>query len=210
MQDLKQFDSIPFNHSALLSLLNTYKYPNDKISKLILNGDIIKLKKGLYVNSQKYRNSLLSKELISNLIYGPSYISFDMALSYYNLIPEKVLVCRALTTKRSKNFNTKLGLFQYTFSEDAYYSIGITKNNNNNNHFLIACPAKALCDKIIFTKNLLLNSQKATRNFLLNDLRINEENLKIIDLTIIEHCLINKRKRRQLNFLIKTIEKLLS
>ena len=46
---IKPFTNIPLSRQVLLSLLHGYKRPNDKISELIKSGDLISLKKGLYI-----------------------------------------------------------------------------------------------------------------------------------------------------------------
>ncbi len=38
----------------------------------------------------------LSRELISNHMYGPSYVSFKSALSYHGIIPERVHMARMM------------------------------------------------------------------------------------------------------------------
>lgn len=208
MKQLKQFGIVPFTHGALTLLLNDYKYPNDKISGLIDSGDIIPLKKSLYVLGDEYRSQKLNKEIIANLIYGPSYISFDSALSYYGIIPEKVTITTSITPKRAKKFSTVFGNFNYLHSSFDYYSIGIVQEKiGNQYHFLIASPEKALCDKIVFTKKLNLNSQKSMRNFLFDDLRIDLHHFQQPDLSIIEKCIKAGHKRKTLELALKIIRK---
>jgi len=50
---------------------------------------------------------------IANKIYQPSYISLEMALSYYHLIPESTYGLTSITTKKTSSFITKLGEFSY-------------------------------------------------------------------------------------------------
>lgn len=207
MKQLQQFDTIPYNHSALVNILNRYKAPNDKISRLIDSGSIIKLKKGLYVNSESYRTGGLSKELIANSIYGPSYISLDTALSFYGIIPEKVYVTNSITTKRSRDFNTPIGLFRYFQTKATYYSIGISQAASDRGYnFLIASPEKALCDKIVFTKNLSINSVKAMHEFIIYDIRANIEALQNLNFTHFVKCIEVGKKHKQLELLLKAIK----
>lgn len=44
--------------------------------------------------------------LLAGSIYGPSYLSFDFALAYYDLIPERVVNYTSATfgKKKKKNF----------------------------------------------------------------------------------------------------------
>lgn len=208
MKLLKQFGITPFTHGALKLLLYDYKSPNDKISRLISSGDIIPLKKGIYVISEEYRDQKISKEVMANLIYGPSYVSLDSALSYYGMIPEKVTVTISLTPKRAKIINNFFGDFIYLHSSAHYYSIGITRETiDNQYHFLISTPEKALCDKIVFTKNLNINSLKSMQQFLFEDLRVDSHHFTSFDHSVIEKCIKSGHKKKELGFLIKAIRK---
>ena len=113
MIKLAHFRNIPIESSALQSLMSNYKYPRNKVSALEKRGQIIRLKKGLYVVSDTISGKTLSRELIANHLYGPSYISFETALSIYGLIPETVYTVRSSTFKRGIRFANDVGNFEY-------------------------------------------------------------------------------------------------
>ena len=69
-----------FDYQALLGALQDYAHPRDKISDLLAKDIIIRVKKGLYVFGDSYRNKPYSREILANLIYGPSCISLEYAL----------------------------------------------------------------------------------------------------------------------------------
>ena len=48
------------------------------------HGGIVRVKKGLYVFGLDYRRGAWSREVLANLIYGPSYVSLDYALDAIN------------------------------------------------------------------------------------------------------------------------------
>ncbi len=202
---LKQFKNIPFTHSNLVSLFLEYNNPNDKISQLLKNKEIIKIKKGLYILGNDYEESI-SRELIANHIYGPSYISMESALSYYGLIPEQLYDITSVTTKSTKEYITERGCFSFIKSPIALYKIGIVSEQVNNHSFLIASKTKAICDKIIFTKKINIRSQKELVIFLEDDLRIDLEELNDLDLTEIDECIEVQRKSKQLILLKKILE----
>jgi predicted transcriptional regulator of viral defense system len=79
-----------FDYQVLLDTLSGYRKPRDKITRLLAAGAIVRIKKGLYCFGDPFRKEPISREHLANLIYGPSYISIDYALSYYGLIPERV------------------------------------------------------------------------------------------------------------------------
>jgi len=208
MKQLKQFGIIPFTNGALKLLLGNYSSPNDKISSLMASGDIIQIKKGLYVVSEDYRSKKISKEIIANLIFGPSYLSLDFALSYYGIIPERVAITTSITTKRGKYFSTTFGNFYYIHASYEYYYIGISQEKIENKFtFLIASPEKALCDKIVFTKKLHLNNIQSMQKFLFEDLRIDLHHIKSLNFSIIEDCISLNFKQKELILLLETLKK---
>jgi hypothetical protein len=171
------------------------------------HGDIIRLKKGLYVVSPKISRKPLSRELIANHLYGPSYVSFETALAFYGLIPEKVFTVRSATFKRAKQYENTVGRFEYITVPQDYYSIGIRQQTVENEYaYLIALPEKALCDLILTTPNLRLQSVKAMRIYLEEDLRIDFSVLQSVDTTIIKQCIENGRKKNELELLLQTFE----
>lgn len=209
MQRLKHFKSIPISHSILLGYLDEYKNPNDKIKQMISSGELIRLKQGLYVVGDIYRDAKISKGLLANQIYGPSYVSLDFALSFYGLIPERVYEITSVTTKMLKSYDTPFGRFTYLKSPLRLYSIGISiQTNSDDISYMIATAEKALCDKIAFTKNLGISSQKDMKVYLEDDLRIDLDGLKDFDLSIIKECVECGYKSRLLTYLYKTIKKI--
>ncbi|MBI2427114.1 MAG: hypothetical protein HYV34_04670 [Candidatus Kerfeldbacteria bacterium] len=75
-------------------------------------GYIKKLRRGYYMfaDTQLNEESLF---LIANKLYTPSYVSFEMALSYYGLIPEGVYSVTSATSKKTIKFKTPVGEFSY-------------------------------------------------------------------------------------------------
>ena len=84
----KRISGEEFDYQALLDGLREYDRPRDKITNLLRQGGIIRVKKGIYVFGERYRRRPFSRELLANMIYGPSYVSLETALHYYGLIPE--------------------------------------------------------------------------------------------------------------------------
>jgi hypothetical protein len=75
-------------------------------------------------------------------------------------------------------------------------------------HVLIATPEKALCDKIITTSGLLLRSIKQTKDLLIDDLRIEKEMLRTLNIKKIESWAPKAPKKSSLLILIKTLKSL--
>lgn len=174
--------SYPFSFNFLTDCLQSYKYPRDKITRMIKNEEIIRIKKGLYILSPKHGGNA-HLPVLANLIYGPSYISFDYALSYWGLIPEKVQVITSVTNKRNKQFNTPVGKFTYSYVNPIIFSIGATLITNENISFFIATKEKALCDKIASIKNIKNINDVST--YLRKDLRLYIENISDLDIALL-------------------------
>lgn len=204
---LNQFGIIPIDTAALKAALDDYKSPKDKITTLEQSGLLIRLKRGLFVVAPMLHSQPLSKELIANHIYGPSYISLQTALSFYGLIPERVHTVCSMTTKRSSSFINPLGNFDYITVPAAYFAIGIRQEIVNNNYaYLIATPEKALCDMIVETKGLKLQSIKAIQNYLEEDLRVDLSIIEHYDVDIIYQCMELGSKKRELTLLYKLLQ----
>ena len=64
-----------------------------------------------YVFSQDlHKEDLL---VVSNRIYSPSYVSLEWAMSHYRLIPEGVYTITAVTSLKTRSWNTPIGSFSY-------------------------------------------------------------------------------------------------
>jgi len=125
-------------------------YANDRAINGFLTynnkkGKILKLKKGLYGISK----SNFSSNLIANLAYKPSYISFETALSYYHLIPETVYSIISATSKASREWNMQNTNYVYRSIKKEAYAGYIIKTIENE-QVLIATPEKALADYCYF------------------------------------------------------------
>ncbi len=163
----------------LKPLLGDYTNPDDFISRMVKSGELIRLKNGFFLIAEKIKETPVPYEQIANLLYGPSYISLERALSYYKMIPEGVYVLTSVSANKSKNFNTPIGSFDYIYLNHQRYSIGIDQKENRFGRFLIATPEKALADLIHF------KSKKIEGKELLLDLienrRIDEDFLKSLN-----------------------------
>lgn len=174
-----------FDYLHLMQVLKEYKKPRDVVSRLIREGSIIRVKKGLYVFGDKYIQKPRSLEILANLMYGPSYLSFEYALSFYGLIPERVYEVSSATTNRTKSFDTPLGLFSYTHVPLNYYKLGLkAEKSASGREFLIAKPEKAISDVLL--KKTDLDTVKAVMNYLLNGMRIEQDSLMSLDIKLFE------------------------
>ena len=173
----QMIDRDVFDYQSLMQCLSDYSKPRDKIKRLIDAGDIIRIKKGLYLFGEAYRRAPVSRELLANLIYGPSYVSLDYALARHGLIPEKISAVTSVTTGRSQKFSTPFGLFVYRHLNERPYPAGVLLHQNRNGSFMIASPEKALADKVWADKRFAGGSITEYAAYLVEDLRIDRERL---------------------------------
>ena len=206
MENLEQFGIVPVDYGVLRSIYSNYSFPRNKIAALEQDGKLIRLKRGYYVVSPDVSKQLLSVELIANHIYGPSYVSMESALRYYGLIPEQVYTVRSMTVNRSKKIENSIGYFEYISVPHKYYPIGISQQMVQDKYtFLVASPEKALCDMIIATPRLNIQSEKALRAYLEDDLRFDMYALDSMNGDIIGECIETGKKKSILELLLKIL-----
>ena len=114
-------------------------------------GYLVKIKNGLYAFEEELPN--IKPEEIASLLYSPSYISLEKALSGYGFIPEMVYAVTAVTPRTTRRFKNKIGNFIYRHLKPALF-FGYQEIRNDNFKYLLAEPEKALLDFIY------LNSHK--------------------------------------------------
>ena len=204
--NLTDFKNIPFMPSALEAVYPHNDDINGKAERLVREGKLLRIRRGLYVVSPKVSGQRLSEFVIANHIYGPSYISMQSALRFYGLIPEAVYSLTSVTTKVSKTFATPLGNFNYTHASDPYYPIGVTSLEEEGAYFLMATREKALCDLIVFTPGVNLRYRKEIISYLEEDLRIDLADIMDFDIDLLRRIALVSRKKTTINTIIKIIE----
>ncbi|MFL9481134.1 hypothetical protein ACI6Q2_00060 [Chitinophagaceae bacterium LWZ2-11] len=208
-ETIASYSTQPLTHRLLLSVLKDYRRPNDKIHELMKEGVIEPVKKGLYISGPSINANKPEPFLIANHLLGPSYISSDTALAYYGLIPERVFEIVSMTTKASREFETPMGLFSYIKLKVPYYAFGLKQIKlSENQYVMMASQEKALIDKIVTTSGITLRSQKNVSNYLLDDLRMDEADLKKFDTKAMTEWLSDAPKKESLLMVIKMINDL--
>ncbi|MBT8369350.1 MAG: hypothetical protein HKO68_06645 [Desulfobacterales bacterium] len=204
----KKIEHEEFDYQTLLVCLDDYARPRDKISALLKRGFIIRIKKGLYIFGDEYRRRPYSREILANLIYGPSYISLDFALQYYGLIPERVEALTSVTTGRSRRFFTPVGLFTYRKIPLQAFRFGMDRvEMDDGRAFLMATPEKALADKLNDSRGAGIQTQKELYGYLEDNLRIDKVALSDLNPTALDAIArrYRSRKIRLLSDLVKRV-----
>ena len=177
-------DQVVFDSTALMDALKHYSRPRDKVAQLVRTGAIIRIKRGFFVDGRRDLRTLPLKEVAANLLYGPSYISLQFALSVYGLIPETAIQVTSVTFKKTKRYHTPLGDFVYHSVPERYYPYGIVQRGQQLGFpYLIACPEKAVMDMLYFATDL--RSMRDVQSYLLDDLRLSEHGLRDLDTIVV-------------------------
>lgn len=186
-----------FDYQILLDSLRGYAHPRKKITSLLRKGEIIRVKKGLYIFGEQHRRAPYCRELLANLIYGPSCVSLEYALHYHGLIPERVETVTSVTCGRSRSFDTPVGHFSYRAIPMSAYMIGIDRIElADGRAFLMALPEKALADRVVAERGSVLRTQKELAVLLQESLRIDSSALSALDPAAIMTIAAAYRSRR--------------
>ncbi len=126
--------------------LGNEKTIRSQLSRWAKSGKLVELRKGYYLLPKKLKQ-FPPLFYIANMIYIPSYISIQSALSFYNLIPEAVYSITSITTRTTYEIKNKVGNFIYRKIKNNLFFDYIMITINNYPVF-IAKPEKALLDMI--------------------------------------------------------------
>jgi predicted transcriptional regulator of viral defense system len=167
------------------------------VKRAIADGDIIRIKKGLYTLSPLYRKGILNPYSVSHMILALSYISLETALSNCGWIPEAVRTVTAVTSRTPTEFVTPIGHFTYEKVPQKTLFAGVERlEDGSGNIWFQATPLKALTDYVYLHKCDWISSKP-----LIESLRIDEENIYKIAKTDFLELEGNYANRRVVRFL---------
>lgn len=170
-----------------LRALNIYNY---QITLWQKRGLIERLKRGIYVFSEDKKD--LSAREVALVIFNPSYISLEYALSQYGIIPEMIYSITSVTTKKTRELSNVYGDFVYQHVKpDLFFGYESVETDNAN--YLIATPEKALLDYIYLNLGRIDDLED------IKELRINPYQLK-------ETINVTKLKEYSKEFNIKKLD----
>ena len=157
-------------------------------------GMIIRLKKGFYIFGETWRQNAISLETIANVLYGPSCVSFEYALTHYGLISERAQVVTSLAIGDSKTFHTPIGTFEYRAIDREKFQVGIRyRYLEQSGGFFIASKEKALADLVYRTTGIRTKEQ--LRYYLFEEMRVDEEMFYRLDQQLLRQLADAYKKR---------------
>jgi len=188
---------------TMLNLKEKYKDYTDingKIKRDVDNGILFPLLRGIYET-----NGNTGGFLLASYIYGPSYLSFEYALSFHNMIPERVVVYTNATfnKRKSKSYKNYFGLYVYRDVPKEAFPFFVHAYEQDTYAYFIASPEKAICD-LLYIKQPV-KSIKELETLLFEDIRINKDAFKQLNFKDIMF-LSNKYISNNIKFLKRYIE----
>jgi predicted transcriptional regulator of viral defense system len=156
-----------FSLRDILKILPDFK--RIQLDRWEKKGYLRKIKRGYYCfGSQGVNRDFLF--YAANRIYAPSYVSLEMALKFYGLIPEEIFQITSVGTKKIASFDTGIGNFNYRHIKPSLYW-GYRLADFDKQKILIAEPEKAILDYLYVHPNL-----KTSADF--EGMRINADEFK--------------------------------
>jgi predicted transcriptional regulator of viral defense system len=175
------------------------------IRRAIKAGYLQRVRRGLYLISSKIGVGKVSSREIAQVLYGPSYISFESALSWHGWIPEGVRTLTSATIKKGKEISTPVGTFIYEQTRPVEFSLGVRHIQTNTESFLVADGWKAIADLIYLRKHTWPDIQHISE-----DLRIELDDFLSSDLNLLKQLANrypNSRTRYYLNLYYRNLTK---
>ncbi|UCD85476.1 MAG: hypothetical protein JSU92_04600 [Deltaproteobacteria bacterium] len=143
----EKINKMPFFGSDVVEILSASpKAMRNQMTRWKKQGLIIELKRGLYILSRDERQTPMSREVAAAIIYQPSYISLESAMSHYEMIPERVSAVTSITTRKTRSFRNEEGVFIYRSLKPSLYFGFAAKKDEYGYPYFIAEPEKALLD----------------------------------------------------------------
>ena len=166
-----------YDHTTLADKFKEYSNVNQKIALEARKGTYVKIKRSLYSDAVK-----VDAPVLANVCLSPSYLSFEYALAFYGLIPEKVSLYSSACfgKKTNKVFESEALTLSYSSIPEPVFPEGILfLRNEAGMRYKIASPEKALCDTLYSTYPV--RSLKDLKTLLFSDLRLDGMELKKLD-----------------------------
>lgn len=159
-------------------------------------GELIQLKKGLYILKEKYnqesdKDSYL--EYLAGQIIRPSYLSLEYVLAKHQILSEPTRSITSITSKTTRETINAVGAFRY-YSITKKLFIGYNVKYFSGAPVLEAGKSKALFDYFYlrFLKNEPVNARSV------EDLRLNWENISRREfLKVYSYLKLTKSRRMQ-------------
>lgn len=145
------------------------------VKRALAKEELLVIRRGLYMLAAPYRRAPIDLFHVAGRVLFPSYISLESALWAHGFIPEFVHTTTSGAFKRSREFATPLGRFEYRKSPFGTF-VGVEhradKHARESLPFLMASPLRALADLAHDRRQRVMDL-----DYLIHGLRIEERHL---------------------------------
>jgi hypothetical protein len=143
------------------------------MKRAMRSGQVVRLRRGVYCLSRKHQRRGINLYVLSQLLYGPSFVSLESALSHHGWIPEGVFSTTCVCLKKALSFTTPLGRFDYCPVPSTIFYQGVSRVEEGQESYFMASPWRALCDYVYVYKKSWVSIDP-----LIKSLRIDIESLQ--------------------------------
>ncbi len=180
---MANYDQTYLDKLIVQETLQEYASPRSKLTRMLNEGELLHIRRGLFLAGSEAGYSL---KTLANIIAGPSYVSFESALAFHGLIPERVVnVTSAIYGKnKHKRFDTPVGSFLYSHIPAAVYFMEYRRLQEDGHPFLIATAEKAILDTLY--QHRQVTTLKGLSKLIYGDLRIDRDSINSLDLKLVK------------------------
>lgn len=143
----RKYSNYPVIKSSYFALEERPAYIRRLVSEWVKKGWLIELRRGMYLINSDSIIAATERFSLANLLYEPSYVSLESALSFHGMIPEAVQQVTSVGTRKTARFLNQLGTFTYaSIKRELFW--GVRRYKLQRSTALIATPEKALLDLV--------------------------------------------------------------
>ncbi len=173
---------------------------NILIHRAVAAGEVLTLKRGLYMLDSPYRKTKPHPFAVAQMLYAPSVISLESALAFHGLIPEAVYQTTSTTPKRSYSITTPLGDYIYSSVPTSNALVGVESIKLDDCFWsFVATPFKAIADLIYGRKEV--NWKKDGMAFLTESMRMEPDEVCSISVSSADEIIDSIRNVRTRQFM---------
>lgn len=176
------------------------------VHRAVESGEIVRLKPGVYCLGSEFRKNDPHPYIIAGILYSPSYVSMETALSYHGLIPDAVYQVASVSLERAARFNTQFGVFTYERVPSKPFFAGVNSIELRTNSWAyVASALRAIAD-IIYLRKIEWKDHGLA--FLTDSMRIDREDLNSVDFSVSEDILNSFKSGRVRTYIKKMIKEI--
>ncbi len=126
------------------------------VNRALKAGELIRIRRGLYVLADRFRDHKLHPFRVAQALYPGSYVSLETALAHHGWIPESVYATASIIPGRKTKEVDHPALGRFSFHPLALHRTAflelVDRIQIDNQTMLVARPARALMDIVCFRK----------------------------------------------------------